>query len=240
MANNCLVTKLKEVVDNSNLVSLGCFRVNVNSQSAAANSRTILIQNVHYSDYADLNANDINSLLLDDGEYQLEISEKYTLLKLAAIDISNAVWGIDINDIAYSDDLADIRLTSKKNYGDIKSLSSALTVLINNTNLIGDISVFNGKALLPAENNRVLIEKTNVTGDIINLASVSSGVVLLSLENTNIYGTVESLVGAMSRSTGKIWVAGRNTGITYNGQTFNELNIQYVNYDFETGEYATS
>lgn len=241
--NNCLKTQLKAAVNNNNLPKLGelIFKVNVPSNATTANSKIVVVNGKSCKVYVpagknlyDSSGNSLGSevtiaantlqtiCLLDTGEYNVYVTEKYSLKNLSLNNYSNMnKFSFDINELKYSGNL-DTFGSVENSYGDISSLSASKSTLtafrVSNytiktegiTFTLAQIAEFTKLKYVAISQNK------NAYGDIAVLSALSE---LLNIElgNTNISGSIDDIANAQksSRSNGSTIVIKGNGIITY-------------------------
>ena len=209
---NCLVTKLKSVVNNDNLVGIGEYKMHINLSSAepyvkfAGNSGTItILGNNNY--YFTQNGQQTKTINYSNvvatwpaGEYDVLFTNKY------AITLCDRAKGIDLEVFAFSNGL---------NY-------------ISAFNAHGDITFLNGKNLnlgisLTGDTNK------NITGPLSVVASAVSANQSIKLNNTSIVGDIALLghTGSALFTSGskRLFIAG--SGVTINGKV-NSVNDDII------------
>ena len=218
MSTNCLVTKLKSSVSNSNLPKLGCVRIAIN---------TLIDPNVHAQNvsgsysakYYDTNGNLINTWRQDPfntyGEnYRItttgvmEITDKYNLSVEITARYIGSGNGCDIKEFSHCQNLLTLDLLNAYGnggfYGNIEELVDVpnLTTLdVRSNNITGEL-----ENIVVYEGLTVLGVGTKITGDISSIGSLTS-LTTLHLKDSVITGTIESFVQAQRQ-------AGRTTNTT--------------------------
>lgn len=206
---NCLVTKLKENVNNNNLLKIGVIRFDINFEDTPNNDRKIRTQGNWVKSYKVVGngkmyltlsdaQNDTNGftetpenfkaedLFYSAGRYSIDLYSKYELPKL--IVASSTYSGIkvkELSDIKYSSGLSILKCTFI--YGDISILPMLPLTQIEITEsdgIYGDIASLANLAL-----TSLTLSETKVSGDIASLANMSA-LTTLNLSYTDCSGDV--------------------------------------------------
>ena len=187
----CLITKLNGSVQNDSLLRIGEFCIKVSKvESPTADSQRFVIKNSKDAQLRiigdgyftnetlsenkgkalNITANNETTVYLSNGDYEVVISEKYSL-SLIGIHNSSS-WknfkgklSFNIESLKYSPNITSIFLDKTQITGDIAVLGklTGLTNLnINNTKITGDIAVLGKLTGLTS----IQINDTQVTGDI--------------------------------------------------------------------------
>lgn len=201
---NCLVTKLKSVVDNDNLLKMGEYKMHMNLSHDASgvvfmgNSGTItILGNNNY--YFTKNGQQIKTINYSNvaatwpaGEYDVLFTNKYGLTNC------DQTSGIDLEVFAFSNNLFYINV-SKNAHGDITFLNGknlSLGIALNgdkNKNVTGPLSVV---ASAVSANKGVRLNNTSIVGDIALLGHTGSAIVSV-INSPYITGSIEGLVDAL-------------------------------------------
>lgn len=254
---NCLVTKLKAVVDNDNLVPLGALKFLVVSQGSPSQITqlfAILGGEVQVPESYPMT----DSTHIANGNYSIIVDDKYDVTSIKCGDSAALVGGIDtlksvtsLTYLAYMNDTENAALKARK-FGDIASLANltGLTrIQMPHTSVSGDIASLSVLTSLTYIN----LGNTLVKGDIANLASltaltsislsvtkVSGNIAALavltlcntfSISATNIGGSIEEFVSASiesGKNTGSIILYTTRTNITFGG---NNRPSSYLSWD---------
>lgn len=189
---NCLVTKLKSVVDNNNLLHLGEMRIGFpkyTNTSGKARSITIkpssaitlsIVGSGYFTDAtlsqnkgttASLEALVDNQLYISNDVVEVSVPDKYNLLHVFIS--CNSLF--DLYTLKYSKSLESLDLYSDSSVGDIASLNK-ITSLINLTiigskGIYGDISSLKN---LTSLNNLYIDNCNKITGDCASLEHLTS------------------------------------------------------------------
>lgn len=230
---NCLVTKLKGVVDNDNLVKIGEYKMHISLANNVANSKingsggtiTILGNNNYYFTQ---NGQQVKTISYSNtvftwpaGEYDVLFTNKY------GITICERVEGFDLDVLSFSKGLTYIGSQNNAR-GDLSFLKDkhlptglAINVASTGTNkgLTGSLS-----SIAPAVKNvNVILSTTSITGDIALLGNTGNkqiSVVYSRYITGSIEGLVEALVSdpinPFTSGTKNVLIAG--SGVTINGK----------------------
>lgn len=244
---NCLVTKLKGVVDNENLPKLGVLRIKVRKDESLVEDINFYLQidcdtevliksvgGVFYewnkdSAITELTTKSKNTgLKLENKDYFIEIYDKY---KLNGIDktTNSSVIEINVEDLKYIDDIKTINVSYSKSYGDISWIRENKTIEklnTRNSDVKLDLSYLKG-----CDNLNTIIDD-NCTGDISNLTSPKLNVISLGGTYT---GSIESFIETQVKN-------GRTTQespiqIGYN--ILNNLTFGNKNYTFTRNSFLS-
>lgn len=227
---NCLVTKLKSVVNNDNLVRIGEYKMHMNFSSATPNIKimgsggtiTILGNNDYYFTQNGRQTKTIeysnNNATWPAGEYDVLFINKYGLTGC------ESASGIDLEVFAFSNNLYYIGIT-KDAHGDITFLNGknlSLGITLNggkNRNVTGPLSTV---ASAVSANSTVKLNHTSIVGDIALLGHTGSNI-LSVVGSPYITGSIEDLVAALvsnsinpfTKGSKKVYIYGSN--VTING-----------------------
>lgn len=228
---NCLVTKLKSVVDNDNLVKIGEYKMHISLASDVANSKiagtdgtvTILGNNNYYFTQ---NGQQVKTISYSNtfftwpaGEYDVLFTNKY------GITICEGVRGFDLDVLSFSKGLTYIGSQNNAR-GDLSFLKDKhlTTGLAINTSGAGTNKGITGSlsSIAPAVKNiNVSLISTSITGDIALLGNTGNkqiSVVYCPYITGSIEGLVEALV---SDPTNPFTSGTKNVHIAYSGVTIN-------------------
>ena len=210
----CLITKLNGSVQNDSLLRIGEFCIKVSKvESPTADSQRFSVQNTkdaqlriigdgYFTDKTlsenkgkvmDIAANTETLVYYSNGDYEIIVSEKYSLRIIGVFKSSD--WkdfkgklSFDIELLKYSSNITRILLSNTQLTGDIAllgKLTGLTAVLLSNTQLTGDISVFGKLTGLTSLN----IRNTQLTGDI-SVFGKLTGLTGLYLSNTQLTGDI--------------------------------------------------
>lgn len=222
MANNCLLTKLKSVVQNDNLVKLGEMSLTVKSVDSptteqsgvrfitGAGAITLTAPGLYLATSFEgltnepkstitIPANTTQSIYFANGNYKVSLSNKYALVTLESLS-STAHIGIiswDITEVIYNNTKNFDMNCNKDCYGNISninanSLFGFRQFRTDNAPITGDIAGFSNST------NCTIIELANceeIKGDIKSLGSLIN-INSLLLRLTGVTGTIEEFVAA--------------------------------------------
>lgn len=162
----CLVTKLQGSVDNPNLLKIGEMPIYVKKSTTAVGSQYQLVVltskaseikivgDGYFTDSTmtenkgktvSIPANTNTTVYFSNGDYYALISNKYNIVSFKLTDDgtnkANYIY-INIDDLKYSKELKDIKLSSSDSFGNTDAFrdKKLVNVYINNTNVEGDIS----------------------------------------------------------------------------------------------------
>lgn len=234
---NCLVTKLKSVVDNNNLLRIGEYKMHINLSSAKPNVKffgkggtiTILGDNTYYFTQNGQQTKTIDysnaAAIWPAGEYDVLFTNKYGLQGC------DGAEGIDLEVFAFSSDkLTYLNITNA--HGDITFLNGknlSLGIALNgdkNKNVTGPLSTVVSAV---GANKNITLNNTSIVGDIALLGYTGSA--LLSVINSQyITGSIEGLVDALvsnpinpfTSGSKKVYIPG--SSVTINGKVNNVAN----------------
>lgn len=229
---NCLVTKLKGVVDNDNLIKIGEGIIKVvNAHNSFKMSIGCADGTLTMMDGATVNigGSEVTTVALGDitgtfpaGTYRINISGKYGLTTFAdyyLYGISN--FKIPVDMIKYSPNMTTLGFVYVD--GDIKHLKELHNLQVFSvydiSGVVSDLSILlNNNVSL----NSFMIVSQNFAGNLVDLAAVTKNIDV-SFKNTNINGDIRDLVAA--------W---RAAGITEKDMNFTLYNNIHITF----GEYA--
>ena len=208
--NKCLVTKLAGTVNNDSLLKIGELRLSVSTvDSPSKNSQGMFItanQKVNLTITGDgyftnetlsenkgktlaIRENTQTLFYVSNSNVRILLDNKYALISLFSYAssigvVSKVNVSFDISYLAYSKNLATLKLSNTQVSGDISSLANltGLTILrLSNTQASGDIS-----ALAKMANLTVLeLSNTQVYGNISSLSNVT-GLTVLNVPNIQV------------------------------------------------------
>lgn len=237
---NCLVTKLKSVVDNANLLRIGEYKMHINLSSDESKVKflgnggtiTILGDNNYYFTQNSQQKKTINysnahvDATWPAGEYDVLFTNKYAL---SGCDFT---CGIDLEVFAFSNKLEYISI--KDAHGDItflngKNLSLGIALVGDiNKNVTGPLYAV---ASAISANQTVKLNNTSIVGDIALFGHTGSGM-LSVVGSPYITGSIEGLVAALvsdpvnpfTSGSKDLFIAG--SSVTINGKVnsvYNEI-----------------
>ena len=221
---NCLVTKLKGVVDNPNIPILGELRIEFLAvESPTKYSQEVTLEFTENTEVHVLNGTFVDENLVDTGDTSKTVKTQNILYVSngSTLCISNK-YAIKVLNI-YGDD----NRNKFFNLSDL-SYSTALTTLdVMNTSVVGDLSDIENLVNVRSLN----ISRSSITGNISSLRKFANLLYFLCYY-TNISGDVESLAKGIWEACGHkssedrgtspsyIWIEGcssRTNRITYKG-----------------------
>lgn len=228
---NCLVTKLKGVVDNDNLVKIGEYKMHISLASAIANAKiagndgtiTILGNNNYYFTQKGQQVKTIsysNTVFTwPAGEYDVLFTNKY------GITICEGVTGFDLDVLSFSKGLTYIGSQSNAR-GDLsflkdKHLTAGLA--INSTSFTYNRGVTGSlSSIAPAVKNvNVMLISTSIVGDIASLGNTGNKQISV-VYSRYITGSLEGLVEALASDPTNPFTSGtKNVHIAGSGVTIN-------------------
>lgn len=213
---NCLVKKLKSVVNNSDLTTLGALKLNVSKKTISninqqkLNIRAVEdiivtaygsgyfgtdnVSNIESQHYTTLSipANTTTVLFFKNEDYTVEIKSKYGLFTFSNAEVSNSIVSINIDDLSYSYSLHYIAIEGTSSVGNIKELSSLtelLTLNTANTQIKGELQDI---STLTTLTSLYISNCSNIKGSLSALQNMTS-LQTLSFNHTNIIGTTQDL-----------------------------------------------
>ena len=249
----CLITKLNGSVQNDSLLRIGEFVVKVSKvESPTADSQRFCVRNTkdsqlriigdgHFTNETlsenkgkvmDIVANTETLVYYSNGDYEIVVSEKYSLSYIGISLSTN--WkafegklSFGIESLKYSPNITNIYLFNAQVTGDISVLGK-LTGLtkadLSNTQVTGDISVLGKLTGLTG----IYLTNTQVTGDISVLGKLTRLTDIPDISYTKVTGDISvyrntkvnqirlvgtSVYGDLSVLPNNVlWVQGRNTG----------------------------
>ena len=142
----------------------------------------------------DIAANAETLVYYSNGDYEIAVSEKYSLNQVGIYTATN--WktykgklSFDIDSLKYSPDILFLALSNTQVTGDIAvfgKLTGLRHVTIENTNVTGDIAVFGKLTGL----TKLLLDNTQVTGDIAVFGKLPNLSEVPSVNNTKVTGDI--------------------------------------------------
>ena len=189
--SKCLVTKLSGTVNNSSIRKLGEMIVHISSiDTPNATSQKLklgvskdveleIVGNGYFTD-AGLSANKGKTMTalaalnpfaevyFSNGDYDISIKNKYAINYMDA----PSPVSLNIDELSYSKDLAQLTLASKKVTGDIsavKDLTALTQISLQNSQVTGDISAVKDLTAL----TQILVQNTKISGDIAGLGKLN-------------------------------------------------------------------
>lgn len=205
----CLITKLSGSVQNDSLLRIGEFRVRVSTvESPTADSQRFSVRNTKDSQLRiigdgyftnetlsenkgkvmDIAANTETLVYYSNGDYEIVVSEKYSLLSIGIF--LSTDWkdfkgklSFDIESLKYSPNIIRVFLSNTQVTGDIAVLGK-LTGLgdipnISYTKVTGDISVYQNTKV-----TQIQLVGTSVSGD---LSVLPNNVLWVQVRNTGMF-----------------------------------------------------
>ena len=217
----CLVTKLNGAVDNSDLLKIGEFRINVTS--APDPSKLTQGMDLHFTEptevsivgdgyftdenlsanYGKVKTITNERFFISNGNYELSIKNKYKVSLISGINrnVSGNTIGnyksINIDGLKYSNSLTWIDMGRAE--GDISAFTNntALTTLyLGNTNVTGDISAFTNNTALTT----LHLDNTKITGDISAFIN-NTALTAIRLTGKNITGDISAFTNNTALTT---------------------------------------
>lgn len=237
---NCLVTKLKERVNNDNLFRKGEIKISVTPQGGEATrylgiyapTMDVTVDGGTWENNAVSNTNCVVHM---QSKYDIQILESYNQ---SGIVLLNSVEEI----IKYSSNLRSLLINANQEYVDLRCFDGApcKTILRGfhvNTPLSGDIANFSGCSALPT----IFGNSPLLYGDIINLANCTS-LNEAWLGYSKCTGSINDLAAAMvaaGRSSGTLTI-GTNNIITKDGTEIATTNAVITFDSSLSGGYSVS
>lgn len=210
---NCLVTKLKGIVLNSNLLRVGELRIcvhkidNPNGETQRINlnftedvkleiigdgyfTNAKLVSNLGKSLTAKANTESL--VYVSNGNFEIAILNKYALTKINTRTNKNTAIK-DIADLKYSSSLNHLSINSVENVGslsDLKSLTSLYFLAVSNANIKGSLSDLESLTNL----GYIIIGDTSnkLTGDVSSLKAMTK-LDTLAIINSYVIGDLATL-----------------------------------------------
>lgn len=266
---NCLVTKLKGVVNNPNLLPIGYVRLHAKSISGAytaenaklqitiKNGETCTISTPNggyfalsfagldtdrlatYTIKADSAVEGSSTVVLffANADYDILISNKYSIRILAGSNTAKNVVTGDINDLKFSDSI-ELLIVNNDWVGELSSLSNKqnLTQLnLEGTSVSGNINNLQSDTSLT---NITLNRANNIYGNIDDLGPLTSLVSFFAADVAGISGTIEGFVagqinsGKTTSTTNPTQMFRALSFATFNGQIYaTENNYCYISWE---------
>lgn len=237
MANDCLVTKLKAVVNNDNLLTFGKFTIDVTTDYENNTDNTKLLVVGGTKEYPDgITPPDASHVYYDD--YRMFIDDKYNVTEINA----GACCILDVRDLNNFDGVSLIFSNFKGNIKDIKNCKCSFTFSLMNCVIPIDISelVNIDTPLLRATFN------ANITGNI-EVFGERTDVTDLHFQGTSVSGDLFKLAkrqinAGRDENTSGISLKMATPYMTFNGNALGSArgsnNILKWTYDSGTGVYT--
>ena len=250
----CLITKLNGSVQNDSLLRIGEFGVKVSTvESPTADSQKFSVRNTKDSQLRiigdgyftnetlsenkgkvmDIAANTETLVYYSNGDYEIVVSEKYSLLSIGIF--LSTDWkdfkgklSFDIESLKYSPNIIRVMLSNTQVTGDISvlgKLTGLVSIFLSNTQVTGDISVLGKLTRL----TKLELYRTQVTGDISVLGKLTGLGDIPNISYTKVTGDISvyqntkvtqiqlvgtSVSGDLSVLPNNVlWVQVRNTGM---------------------------
>ena len=250
----CLITKLSGSVQNDSLLRIGEFRVRVSTvESPTADSQRFSVKNTkdtqlriigdgyftnetlseNKGKVMDIAANTETLVYYSNGDYEIVVSEKYSLLSIGIF--LSTDWkdfkgklSFDIESLKYSPNIIRVMLSNTQVTGDISvlgKLTGLVSIFLSNTQVTGDISVLGKLTRL----TKLELYRTQVTGDIAVLGKLTGLGDIPNISYTKVTGDISvyqntkvtqiqlvgtSVSGDLSVLPNNVlWVQVRNTGM---------------------------
>lgn len=210
---NCLVTKLKGTVQNSNLLRVGEMRIcvhridNPSSETQRINlnftedvkleiigdgyfTNNTLVSNLGKSLIAKANVETL--VYFSNGDFEIAILNKYALTKINAKTSKKAAIK-DIVDLKYSSSLSYLAINSVENVGyfsDIKSLTNLNYLSVYNANINGNLSDL--KSLTNLDYLIIGNTSNKTTGNVSSLKDMTR-LNTLTIQNSDVIGDLATL-----------------------------------------------
>ena len=211
--NKCLVTKLNGAVDNSDLLKIGEFRINVTSAPDPSKltqgmdlqftepTEVSIVGDGYFTDenlsanYGKVKTITSEKFFISNGNYELSIKNKYKVSFISGInrnvsgDTSGKYKSINIDGLKYSNSLTWIDSFTAK--GDFSAFENALSLIyigLQSTNVTGDISALKNNTAL----STLYLSSTKIAGDISALKN-NTALSILRLDATNVTGDISAL-----------------------------------------------
>lgn len=216
MSNNCLVTKLKEAVNNSNLSKLGILSIQfLEVENPTANGQGFIIKanpgslattaNGHFTNSSlsdnlgtEVTLNDVATTRYVSNGSTVNVNDKYNLSMIRLRGVANPSTAqklelkhirMDVSDLEYSS-LTQLLVSNTSCYGDITTAMRRNSVIqyadLDNTDVSGDISVFDNKSNLI----RLLAQDSDIEGDVTGCFALPA---LTTLKVSNCHGNLNNV-----------------------------------------------
>lgn len=211
----CLITKLSGSVQNDSLLRIGEFSIRVSTvESPTADSQKFSVRNTkdaqlriigdgyftnetlseNKGKVMDIAANTETLVYYSNGDYEIVVSEKYSLSTIGIFLSTN--WknfngklSFDIKSLKYSPNIIRLLLSNTQVTGDIAvlgKLTGLQTILLRNTQVTGDIAVFGKLTVL----RNLELASSQVTGDIAVLGKLTGLSDIPNIANTKVTGDI--------------------------------------------------
>ena len=211
----CLITKLKGSVQNDSLLRIGEFCIKVSKvESPTADSQCFVVNNSkdaqlriigdgyftnetlseNKGKVMDVVANTETTVYLSNGDYEIVVSEKYSLTQVGTYTTTS--WktykgklSFDIDSLKYSPKISFLALSSTQVTGDIAvfgKLTGLTHLVFENTQVTGDISVLGKLTGLKF----VVLSNTKVTGDIAVFGKLTNLTQIPTINRTGVTGDI--------------------------------------------------
>ena len=256
---NCLVTKLKENLDNPNLRKLGEIILKMN-QVETPTSETSVLTISNYTaepcivsvsnggafvlDYSDINeqSKHLTSIEISEGtvssrtlyfinaDFDIHISNKYV--------VSDLVFGFYSNIGGSYNEFMFMSALNIVNFQGAPYFSGDVNDLFDNGTIVSGIFTYIRTSRLKlssiAKNTNatsLIMGGSDIQDDIAILAPLKS-LATLNVGGTEVFGTVESLAEGMiaaGRTSGTLAITADSTQVTYNGSSFTTVTITFSN-----------
>ena len=237
--NKCLVTKLNGAVDNSDLLKIGEFRINVTSAPDPSKltqgmdlqftepTEVSIVGDGYFTDenlsanYGKVKTITSEKFFISNGNYELSIKNKYKVSLISGINrnvsgnTSEKYKSINIDGLKYSNSLTWIDSFTAK--GDISAFENALSLIyigLQNTNVTGDISAFKNNTAL----STLYLSRTKIAGDISAFKN-NTAFTNIYLNDTNVSGDIS----AFSNNTALLALKLSNTNVSGDISALNNL-----------------
>ena len=237
--NKCLVTKLNGAVDNSDLLKIGEFRINVTSAPDPSKltqgmdlqftepTEVSIVGDGYFTDenlsanYGKVKTITSEKFFISNGNYELSIKNKYKVSLISGINrnvsgyTSGKYKSINIDGLKYSNSLTWIDTFTAK--GDISAFENALSLMyisLQNTNITGDISALKNNTAL----STLYLSSTKIAGDISALKN-NTAFTNIYLNDTNVSGDISTF----SNNTALLALKLSNTNVSGDISALNNL-----------------
>ena len=229
---NCLVTKLKGVVNNDGLVHFGSIQYTTTAANEeltikcdesirviAKDGKTFTINSVQYTNYTQ----EAFSNVVYNIPVQGTVIEITNTLNINTI-ISNSLKS---SDIQYMLSLTGVTFKQGGSLNELSLLSNLKTLNAETSSISGEISILGTLTSL----KDIYLGRTSVSGNISDV--VQPTLKILSIANSAVTGTVESFITALQNNniTNTIYFTVYNTNVTANGYTISSEQMRYLNYE---------
>lgn len=207
---NCLVTKLKESVQNDNLSILGALTMRVNAATSPTDNQrrlqlvveeneTVKItavggnftkDGVSMNNLTIVNADGQVSLYFDNANFKAVIDNKYGIRGISTD--PNSILSFDVSELVCPK-VSQIALQSQLTKGNINDMNLPALIqtrFTNSTHITGNISAFN---TCNSCTSLVLSDCSNISGNIDSVGNLTS-LATIAIEGTNVEGTIEGFV----------------------------------------------